>query len=347
MKFCSPCHQQNPDDANFCHQCGAALTSTLVTAENFSESLEKIANALTPGTPVMFDRHTMTTRSGPFPAHTLKKYLFYSDGTITSDGEFRFQKGKRTDVYTMIFGNENPEHYLLHTFSKDCTLPEGILLPHSDTESGALEGRGTNEIIIGDSLRSKYRREMAAMDFARNAINVIIDDNYVTFAPIYHTHEKFKGPREMFESLRKKFDGSRQEFEAVSKKFNSFKEEFEKFENNFNEYALITAARNLLSQARIVDKQSAEMEIVPFERYTPNSQKNLADKYSCDVDDFVIRGQDGTGTKTDIAMIKIAHRLLPGQLFVLPAQGLDGFVESAFSEKAIAAYYPKKSNTFL
>ena len=33
MKFCSPCNQQNPDDANFCHQCGAALTPATVAAD--------------------------------------------------------------------------------------------------------------------------------------------------------------------------------------------------------------------------------------------------------------------------------------------------------------------------
>ncbi|MBI3355448.1 MAG: DUF2628 domain-containing protein [Nitrospirae bacterium] len=37
MKFCSQCNQQNPDDANFCHQCGAALTSTTVAAETVTD----------------------------------------------------------------------------------------------------------------------------------------------------------------------------------------------------------------------------------------------------------------------------------------------------------------------
>ncbi len=33
MKACSQCNQQNPDDAHFCHQCGASLAPTAVTAD--------------------------------------------------------------------------------------------------------------------------------------------------------------------------------------------------------------------------------------------------------------------------------------------------------------------------
>ena len=37
MKSCSECNQQNPGDANFCHQCGAALASTAVAAETATD----------------------------------------------------------------------------------------------------------------------------------------------------------------------------------------------------------------------------------------------------------------------------------------------------------------------
>jgi len=37
MKSCSQCNQQNPGDANFCHQCGTALTSTTVAAETATD----------------------------------------------------------------------------------------------------------------------------------------------------------------------------------------------------------------------------------------------------------------------------------------------------------------------
>ena len=33
MKSCGQCNRQNPGDANFCHQCGTALTSTTVAVE--------------------------------------------------------------------------------------------------------------------------------------------------------------------------------------------------------------------------------------------------------------------------------------------------------------------------
>ncbi len=33
MKSCGQCNRQNPGDANFCHQCGTALTSTTFAAE--------------------------------------------------------------------------------------------------------------------------------------------------------------------------------------------------------------------------------------------------------------------------------------------------------------------------
>ncbi|MFA5797063.1 MAG: hypothetical protein WC916_03455 [Candidatus Woesearchaeota archaeon] len=318
-----------------------------ITKDNFSESLEKIVKMLTPGTPVMFDGYAKTTRSGPFPAHDVKKYLFYSDGTVTPDGGFRFQEGKRTDLYVAFTRKDNPEQYILNIISRDRSLPQKILIPHSDIEGGALVGEGTTEIIIGGNLRLQYGNAMNAMDFARNAINVVLDNSYVTFAPIYHTREKFNGPRKEFESLRKKFGGSKEEFEAASKKFNGFKEEFEKFEKNFTEYALVTAARNLLLEARVQNKKPAGIEIVPLERYYLDSQKNLIEKYALDINDFVIRGPDGTGKNADIAILKIAHRLFPGQLFVLPAQDMDEFVESAFSEQAVAAYYPKKSTIFL
>jgi hypothetical protein len=33
MKICGRCHQQNPDDANYCHQCGTALNAPAAVAE--------------------------------------------------------------------------------------------------------------------------------------------------------------------------------------------------------------------------------------------------------------------------------------------------------------------------
>ena len=37
MKICGQCHQQNPDDANYCHQCGTALASNTATAETLAD----------------------------------------------------------------------------------------------------------------------------------------------------------------------------------------------------------------------------------------------------------------------------------------------------------------------
>ena len=37
MKSCSQCNQQNPGDANFCHQCGTDLNSTTVAAETAAD----------------------------------------------------------------------------------------------------------------------------------------------------------------------------------------------------------------------------------------------------------------------------------------------------------------------
>ncbi len=38
MKYCEQCRQQNPDDANFCHQCGAALSTAQSQSETASNS---------------------------------------------------------------------------------------------------------------------------------------------------------------------------------------------------------------------------------------------------------------------------------------------------------------------
>lgn len=37
MKSCSQCNQENPGDANFCHQCGTALDSTTVAGRTATE----------------------------------------------------------------------------------------------------------------------------------------------------------------------------------------------------------------------------------------------------------------------------------------------------------------------
>ena len=37
MKSCKHCQQQNPEDANFCHQCGAPLSQTATAAESVSD----------------------------------------------------------------------------------------------------------------------------------------------------------------------------------------------------------------------------------------------------------------------------------------------------------------------
>jgi len=82
MRLCNRCTQQNPEDANFCHQCGAALGAGTDTGDHGSAATQMEESAEHPASPPIQDEETAWRQFiGPNADRYLKAFKkFSSDG---------------------------------------------------------------------------------------------------------------------------------------------------------------------------------------------------------------------------------------------------------------------------
>lgn len=175
-----------------------------VDKQNYRESLKAIEAQLEPGMPVLmtnFESHDHF-RHGRVRSEQI---LFFSDGTVVSEpeeieidgqikkfecdmGKLGIMGGKYNHIYAILYPEAG--YRLVHGFSqtqKKITIPWSGSQPHYNENTFSPAGGstemvfssgGTSDFEAGEQLAERFAEALAAIEFARDAINFTPPDAY-------------------------------------------------------------------------------------------------------------------------------------------------------------------------
>jgi hypothetical protein len=279
---------------------------------NFQESLKRLEEILTPDTLVFI--HDIHKR----------KTIFFSDGTITYDSKFTIQKGKRNYSYVRV-GDERAFDYRIAS-SDERLMSSPIttwlnemswwrngrtLVPIDEALFSDVYKNETAAIVIGDSLKNTFPEAIQALEFARDAMHFELSTIYVSGKrnSLYGENDNLKDIRE------------RQTQRTVN----------------------VSAIKNLLELELRKTDQSFDPKYDYF---------NVIELGNCSesIMDIWRKKYPGIGEKMNkndlvvydnlkgvaAAFLKLDY----GGAYILPVNGNDQLIDSAFSEEMVKKIYP-------
>jgi len=332
-----------------------------VDEKNFSESLQKLENALKSGELVYIQNYRGDDLSSIGIDRHSTITLFFSDGK--KEGKFLMKKGQKNYSY-IHSSNNNLESYKIITQFNDNVLDNiKITMPHGWTNEQYNEGTfspaggtswisrhsaGTDKIIVGNKLIEMFPEAIAALKFAQDAEHFILpspyaQNNHVIFkegdnihrndyniAEIKKDFEKLPDIISSYEDKRKYLD--------LRKKITVGQEDMRKSETH--EIACVNAVLNLLEQpVQDSSKFISHLEAVEVGLYTHGVESIRKQGFPVDSKDYIIK--ELQHPSRTIAFVKVGMGSYYGETFVLPAKNMDAIVIYALSKENIKTYYPQ------
>lgn len=291
---------------------------------SFRGFLRDISRKLKSGMPVMFLNYSQNNICGR--NRYAQRYLFFSDGELSSDGVFGVEQGNRNFNYLTINEN-NPDSYQLVKHWKGQLDNHPISVPRNWTVNQYNEetfspaggsswisnhSGGTEEVIVGKWLEKKFPSAITALRFARDAV-------------FFHLPQVYSMQNYLITETGDK--DTRNENEGQRTKQTS-------------RVACVRACLNLLNEAERELEGYHGGLVARQAGWYNGGAKEIRDRlgYPVDDSDFVV-GQISHPSKT-LAFVKCEGVFQYGDIYILPTKKNQGLVEHAFSKKKVKRFYP-------
>jgi|GEM_PF-5231811 len=345
-----------------------------VNEKNFADSMQKLEKALRPGI-IMFVQNYNKDDFGSLTIprkHYDTKIFSYGD---TLDGKILMDADKKNKVYITLddvnkkaFGSFYNINYLpkdqtadiqiiLPAFWTGTAYNEGTFSPAGGTSWSTFHWAGTEKVIIGDKLLELFPEAVNALKFVQDAQHFELHQTYSR-----PNHYIFK--KDDTTHLSKDYDLTRlkkdihklpdiiegDDWETKSRlmdiKNGITLMQKESREEIFCEMNCIQAVLNLL-HGPVYEKNGLKvrLEVSQVGRDRNAVQSLRSQGYPVGSEDYIIKDLNMAEIRksdddTCVAFLKVGKRLRQGEMYILPAKGMDTIVEKAFSKEHVKTYYP-------